>query len=111
MAWVLVGCGYGFALLGALSIGVFILPFALIATALLLRRPTALAGLPGALGGVGLAALFVAYANRNGAGNVCTHTTTSVSCAQEWSPWPWLVAGLLLIVVAVSWFAVRRRRG
>jgi len=108
-AWLLVGCGYAFALLGALSIGLFILPFALIATALLLRRPIAMSGVPGVLGGVAVAALFVAYRNRNGPGNVCTHTATSVSCSQQWSPWPWLIAGLLLIALAIGWFVARRK--
>jgi hypothetical protein len=57
--------------------------------------------------------LLVAYLNRGGPGNVCTTTATSQSCTTEWSPWPWLAAGLLLVAagaVTFAWLRARLRR-
>lgn len=99
--------GYAYAVLGVLSIGPFILPFPLIATVILTRRPTARQGYPGLLAGPGIAAVLVAYDNRHGPGDVCTRTTTSVECGQQWNPWPWLIVGTVLVMLAIAWFLAR----
>lgn len=111
VAWILVGAGYGFAAIGAASIGLFILPLPLIATAMLIRRPTTMRSVPGLLAGVGIVALFVAYTNRDGPGDVCASTSTGSSCGQQWNPWPWLIAGAVLIALGIAWFLACRRAG
>jgi len=108
-AWLLVGAAYALGVLGALSIGVFALALAVVATVALVRRRDATQGLPGIVAGVGVVALAVAVMNRDGPGEVCTRTATSVSCADQWSPWPWVAIGALLIAASLAWFAARRR--
>ena len=110
IAWAAVGAGYAFGVLGALSIGVFVLAIAAVATVVLARLPQARTGLTGLVSGLGLPLLYVAFLNRAGQGMVCTTTATSQSCTDEWSPWPWLLIGVALVVVGCVWFAVRSRR-
>lgn len=111
IAWAAVGAGYAFGVLGALSIGVFVLAVTAVATVLLARRPQARVGLTGLVSGLGLPLLYVAFLNRAGPGTVCTKTATGgQSCTDEWSPWPWLLIGVALVVVGCVWFAVKSRR-
>jgi uncharacterized membrane protein len=109
VAWLLVGAAYALGVLGALSIGVFALAFAVAVTVVLLRRRAGTEGVPGLVAGVGVVALAVAVMNRDGPGEVCTRTATSVSCADQWSPWPWLAIGAALISGGLAWFVARRR--
>jgi hypothetical protein len=109
-AWTAVGAGYAFAILAALSIGVYVLAITVVATVLLVRSPSASSGLTGIVSGLGLPLLYVAFLNRSGPGTVCTTTLTGQSCVDEWSPWPWLLAGVLLVVAGCGWFAVRSYR-
>ena len=104
------GVAWSFGFVGLESIGLLILPFALLGTVLVRRFDTSFFGAPGVLTGLGVAPLFVAYLNRDGPGDVCTSTATSVSCGQEWSPWPWLLIGATLLTVGVVWFMARTRR-
>jgi hypothetical protein len=99
-----------FVVLGAMSIGILILPFAVLATVLVARRPAAAMGAPGLVSGLGLPFLFIAYLNRDGPGNVCHGTGDGgTSCVEEWTPWPWLLAGGALLLLGV--FMFRRRQG
>jgi hypothetical protein len=107
-AWALVGVLYSFAVIGLLSIGIFLLPIALIGTWVVSRQPRSVIGIPGVLAGLGIAPLFVALVNRDGPGQVCTTSATSSSCTQELSPWPWLIAGLVLLAVGIAWMHSRR---
>ena len=110
LLWLLVGAAYAMVFLGAFSIGLFFIPVAIIATVLLVRRPSLSRGLPGLFGGIGLPLLYVAYLNRGGPGMVCTPTQSPYgvgqSCTQESSPWLWLMPGLFLIIVGVVVFMV-----
>ena len=63
----------------------------------------------GGLAGVGAALLFVAYLQRRGPGPVCWHTATASGCDDYMNPWPWLIAGVALIAIAVI-AQVRRMR-
>jgi hypothetical protein len=109
LAWFLVGAGYAVGLIGILSIGIIVLPLAIVASLVLARRAPARRGLPGLIGWIGVPPLYVAYLNRAGPGNICTQITGGQTCTQEYSPWPWVVAGCLLVTVGVVVFVVRER--
>jgi len=102
------GAAFTFGVLGILSIGIFILPCALFATFYLARRNPARRYLTGILSGVGVPLLVVAYLNRGGPAFVCTEST----CDQQLSPWPWLLAGVLFVLLGPATYvlsATRRR--
>jgi hypothetical protein len=109
-AWLLVGAGYALSLIGVASIGLFVLPLPVLATVLLVRRRPAARGLPGLISGLGVPLLYVAYVNRAGPGTICTAVTGGQECHGEWSPWPWLAVGVILVVLGVAAFAGRQRR-
>ena len=109
-AWLIIGAGYALSLLGAASIGLFVLPLPVLATILLARRQHAHSGLPGLISGLGIPLLYVAYLNRAGPGTICTTITGGgQDCTDEWSPWPWLAAGVILLVLGVAAFIARQR--
>jgi hypothetical protein len=106
MAWLLVGAGYALSLIGVASIGLFVLPLPV----LLVRRQPAARGLSGLISGLGVPLLYVAYVNRAGPGTICTAVTGGQECNDEWSPWPWLAVGVILLVLGVAAFVGRQRR-
>jgi hypothetical protein len=110
LAWVAVGAGLSFGVLAILSIGVFVLAVTVVATFFLARRSDARAGVAGLVSGFGLPLLYVAFLNRWGPGMICTATATGTSCADQWSPWPWLLIGSALVAVGVAWFIVASAR-
>lgn len=110
VAWMLVGAGYALGVLGALSIGLYVLVITVAATIVLATRAGSGAGLPGLVSGLSLPLFYVAFLNRSGPGTVCTSTATSQSCVEEWSPWPWIVVGIVLLVAGWVWFTVAERR-
>jgi hypothetical protein len=109
-AWLLVGAGYAVSLVGIASIGLFVVPLPVLATVLLVRRQHATSGLPGLISGLGVPLLYVAYLNRAGPGTICTTVTGGQECNDEWSPWPWLTVGVILLVLGVAAFVGRQRR-
>jgi hypothetical protein len=110
LAWVAVGAGVSFGVLSILSIGVFVLAVTIVATFFLGRRSDAGAGVAGVVSGFGLPLLYIAFLNRSGPGMVCDTTSTSTSCSDQWSPWPWLLIGSALILVGLAWFIAASRR-
>jgi hypothetical protein len=110
IAWVLTGTGYALGILGGLSIGPYILVITLAATIVLVTRTGSGVGLPGLISGLSLPLFYIAFLNRPGPGTVCTSTGTSQSCVEEWSPWPWLAIGIVLLVSGCVWFAMANRR-
>lgn len=107
--WSLVGAVFAFGLAALMSIGIFVLPVAVIGLVVLARRRGVDASMAGLICGAGLIPLYIAWLNRDGPGTVCTSTASGGSCTDEYSPLPFLVIGLALIAVGVVVF--RRRRG
>ena len=107
--WAAVGAGAITAVLTILTIGLFVL----LATAALAAVLARYAGRrfvgSGLLAGAGLMPLYIGYLNRGGPGMVCTTTRTGGSCVQEWSPWPWVGAGLCLVGAGVVVGVLRHR--
>lgn len=111
LAWMLAGATLVLGVLSLFTIGIFVLPGALaLAVGLAVSRRGHDRAATGLISGAGLMPLYVAYQNRGGPGNVCVTTATSQSCVSEWSPWPWLAAGLTLILAGLALFAVLSRR-
>ena len=102
--WLIVGALAGLGIAALLTIGLL---FLLLAGALALigaRTPAlrnrSVLAVPA---GVGLAVLYLAWLNRDGPGRVCHTTGATTSCADQWSPWPFIVVALLLAAVSVAW--------
>jgi hypothetical protein len=109
IAWMLTGVGYALGFLSALSIGPYVLLITVVATIVLGTRPRTRVGLPGLVSGLSLPLFYVAFLNRSGPGTICTSTATIHSCVDEWSPWPWFVIGIVLLVSGCVWFAKASR--
>ena len=110
VAWFLLGVGYVVAVLGALTIGVFVLPVAVVATVTVATRRDATEGIPGLISGFALPLFYVAYLNRDGPGTVCKVLRDGGrGCSEQWSPWPWIGAGVALLLAGVVVFGNRRR--
>lgn len=106
--WAVVGAGGCLALLGALSIGVFVAPVVVLLALVLLRTTKADRSMFGAVAGMSLPLLYVAWLNRDGPGNVCRVEEKVTACSEQWSPWPWVAAGIACAAVGIALF---RRRG
>jgi hypothetical protein len=108
--WASAGAALCLAVLAAPTIGAFVLPVAVAALVALLAwqrsRNHSAAGL---LAGAGTLLFYVAYLNRGGPGTVCTTSASSTECMDEFSPWPWLAAGLLLVAGATCVFLLLHR--
>ena len=105
----------GWALFGAVF-AVAMLSFTLFASipliaavALAFWKPSVLRSGSGVLAGIGLVSLYVAWLQRHGPGTTCSYTPTEVSCQESLNPWPWLVVGVVLVVIGVV--AHRHRLG
>ena len=95
--------------LGAFTIGIFFIPVAGLLALILLSRRASWVGLPGLITGVGVPVLVVAYLNRSGPGNICySNPDGSGGCTQEWTPWPFMLVGLALLVAGIIVFTRKR---
>ena len=116
--WALALAFLAFAVIGAASIGLLLLPFALLALALAARRNRAWPEALGGLTGIGSICLYVAYISR--AYSPCPAGPTRIqvfagdhverySCG-GFEPMPWLTAGILLTAAGCVGYLVSRRR-
>jgi hypothetical protein len=105
-AWAVVGAGLCLALVTVWTIGIFVLPLVIAAVVGLLAwggsRTIAAVGV---VSGLGLVPLYLAFLNRGGPGDICSSSAGGQSCITEWSPWPWLIAGILLVCGGAILFA------
>jgi hypothetical protein len=106
--WCVVGAALTLSILTLLTIGPFVLLVTLMLIGYLLWRVDFGWAMAGMISGAGLPVLYVAWLNRDGPGEVCTRTATQVSCTDEWSPWPFVALGVVLLVGGV--FAFLRNR-
>jgi len=107
--WLVVGGALAFSIVDGLAFGLLVLPFAIVAGMLLIARHHFDRSAWGLLCGAGLLSLYVAYVQRKGPGTVSWHTATASGADTYMDPRPWLVAGVLLIVVGVAAFLWHRR--
>jgi hypothetical protein len=110
LGWCLVGAALALAILTLLTIGPFVLLLTLMLIGFLLWRVDFGWAMAGMVSGAGLPVLYVAWLNRDGPGEVCTRTATQVTCSDRWSPWPFVVVGVLLLAGGVVAFARNRFR-
>jgi hypothetical protein len=104
-AWAGCGASAAFTFVGAFAVG----PLAILPTILLAVLATRLGGdnvsAVGVAAGVGAWGFVLGWLNRDGPGEVCTTTATGGGCTQEWSPWPFWLAGAFLVTASVAGFA------
>jgi hypothetical protein len=110
LGWCLVGAAWGLSILSLLTIGPFVLLFTLMLVGVMLWRVDFGWGMAGIISGASLPVLYVAWINRGGPGEVCSHFDGGESCTDEWSPWPFLVLAVILLVVGVVVFVRHRGR-
>lgn len=111
LLWAALGAGSFVALLTPFTIGIVLGPLTVAALiALLAWHRSRNGSCTGLLAGAGLVPLYVSYLNRSGQGEVCSTTGTRNHCVTEWSPWPWLVAGMLMGACGVALFLWLRSR-
>lgn len=106
-AWLLVGAAFMVGVLSILTVGVPILLVAVVASVVLGLSKRARTGVPGLVAGLAGPLFYVAYLNRSGPGQVCTTTADVTSCVEQWSPWGWIAAGVVLLVAGAALFARR----
>jgi hypothetical protein len=108
--WFLVGALLGLGVLALLTIGVlFLLAAALLAgigVGMSVLRNRSVVAIPA---GVGLSVLYLAWLNRDGPGDVCEITSTVTKCTEQWSPWPFVAAAVVLVASSVVLARLVRR--
>jgi hypothetical protein len=107
--WCVAGAGLCLGVVSLLSIGAFVLLATFMLCGILLWRLEFGWGMAGLLSGAALPMFYLAWVNREGPGEVCHADALSTSCSDETSPWPFVVAGLVLVLAGIVVF-VRGRR-
>lgn len=115
-AWLAVGAALTLSFLAGFSIGLFVLPFALVLLAIVATRAPRLPEALGFVSGIGVALLLVAFLNRdyeacpaNGVLRLAPGQQ-SVSCGGL-DPYPWLYLGLTVTAAGVVMYLVASRAG
>lgn len=107
--WLLVGALVGLGVAALLTIGLAFLLVAVVLTVIGLRTPAlrdrSMLAIPA---GIGLAVFYLAWLNRDGPGRVCSSSGTSISCVEQWSPWPFIIVAALLVLTPVVVARFRR---
>jgi hypothetical protein len=107
VAWSAVGALLVFSFLSGFSIGLFILPFALIAILLVATHASGWPEAIGVIAGAGAVSLLIAFLNRDYSpcpeSGVLTVPAgeTSAECG-GFDPMPWLVGGIILIGFSIT---------
>ncbi|MEZ0448434.1 hypothetical protein [Cellulomonas sp. ICMP 17802] len=110
LGWALLGAGIGFGFGAVLVVGLVAALALLAVGGVLVARQGLRPAQLGVISGLGVLPLTIAWLNRHGPGEYCTTTAVAESqCVAQWSPWPFALVGLALVVVGVLLF-VRTRR-
>jgi len=109
-AWMVVGSISALVAISIASIGLLLAPLALLGMLVLFIREDSRASVSGFISGLGLPLLWVAWLNLGGPGQWEERTATSVSGGELLNPWPWLMAGLLLIGIGFAGQILARLR-
>ena len=105
VVWIFVGLVMMFVFLRVLTVGVYILLIGAGLALVVATRRGSTARLPGLLSGASLRMFYVAYVNRGRPGNICRSFADGGSeCGEHWSPWPFLVLGVLTLTGGLSVF-------
>ena len=110
LGWVLLGAGIGAGLgLGILA-GFFVALALLLLGGVLVARQGLRPAQLGIVTGLSAFPLALAWLNRRGPGTFCTEGVTGASaCVVQSSPWPYVLVGVVLMVVGVVLFRRLRR--
>ncbi len=117
-AWFLAWSAVGVGLVGGL-LAAFALPATLVlwgvsgaGAVVISRHKEARVAWPGILSGISMLVFLIAYLNRNGPGEVCTAHIGSACTGseQQWSPWPFVAVGFIMVVGGVVGFVFMRRQ-
>ncbi|WP_228387484.1 MULTISPECIES: metallophosphoesterase family protein [unclassified Nocardioides] len=97
--WAATGALLGFGVAGLLTIGIFLLPVAIaLAVVGALWKPLSTHSVVALGGGLSAAPLYLAWINRSGPGAVCEALADgATSCADRWSPWPFVAVAVILL--------------
>lgn len=110
LLWIIVGGLFAFGLAGILTVGIFLIPIAVILGVLGLILPASRSySVLSGLVGVGAVAFYLVWLNRGGPGTVCETQLGSTVCTDQWSPWPFLILGAGLVVAGI-WLPWRLSR-
>jgi len=113
-AWLAVGTALTLSFLTGFSIGLFVLPFALVVLAIVATRSPRLPEATGFVSGIGLALLLVAFLNRDYQPCPASGVLRVAPGQQSFScggldPHPWLYLGLAVTAAgAVTYLVVSR---
>ncbi len=126
--WMVAGALFGFAIAGLASIGLLVLPFAIVVVVIMTRAHAPAGSAFGVLAGMGAMALFLGVLSLGY--TPCDETGTLIdgdivygftqegdpdfdgetSCG-GWPPWPFLATGAVLTTAGVGLFMVTAGRG
>jgi hypothetical protein len=99
--WAVAGALIGIGVVGLLTVGIVFLAAGVLVALVGFLRPGLRRGAAGAVGGLAVAPLYLAWLNRKGPGRVCSTAGSEVSCVEAWSPWPFVAVAAALIVGSV----------
>jgi hypothetical protein len=102
--WCVAGTGLALGVISILTIGFAVLFVTLVLCGFLLWKVGFGPALTGIITGAAAPVLYVAWLNRDGPGSHCIVTATSSSCTDEWTPWPFLVVAVAMVVAGVVSF-------
>lgn len=107
--WLAVGALVVFGFLAGFTIGIpFLLLGCVLAIAGAAIRATRSLAMTAVAAGFALPLFYIAWLNRDGPGTICTKGATYQSCEEQSNPWPWAVAGVLLIAATLVLTVVGR---
>ena len=108
-AWFVAGIACAFGVASVLTVGAVVLPAGLLLAGLLSTRTSWRHGWPGVIAGAAFVPFYIASLNRGGPGQVCESSDGGTSCFDAWSPVPFVIVGVLMLVLSAVVVVFRRR--